>query len=219
MEYITNYNNNNNNNNTKQTQTEIDYVELINSLSIEIETFLHDKELGTDFYLNAGGWVEIDEIPIEIVISTCHPNRKYYYNINALNIKYPDKDEDDTDELVLRVSGKFDNVKELLQELENIIRTYTIIDCLLVSPNYKKTLFLQRSFLFYVSSKKLHCCVCKNPTIEYTTCKHSICLHCRYKCLSDDNKVCPVCSVGDLKIYPSQLRRSIIDYCFEYSFD
>ena len=47
MEYITNYN-----------QPE----ELINSLSIEIETYLHDKVHYTEFFLNTGGWVEIDEI-------------------------------------------------------------------------------------------------------------------------------------------------------------
>ena len=197
MEYITNYN-----------QTD----ELIDSLSIEIENYLHDKVPYTEYFLNTGGWVEIDEIPIEISIFTCETDRKYRYNIIVINIKYTDKDDDDNDELVIRVSRKFDNVKELLQELEKVIRTYTIMDCYLVSPNFKKRIFLQRSFLFSISSNQIHCCICKNPTIEYTTCKHPICLQCRCKCILDGNKVCPVCKNGDLQKYPNQLR-SVVDYC------
>lgn len=145
MEYITNYNN-------KQTQTEINYEELINSLSIEIETYLHDKDPHTEYFLNVGGWVEIDEIPIEISIFT-ETDRKYSYNINVLNIKYTDNDDDDTDALILRVGHKFDNVKELLQELGNVIRTYTIIDCYLVSPNFKKEFFYKKFLIFYFIEK------------------------------------------------------------------
>ena len=191
-------------------KTEMDDEELINTLSGEIEMYLQNKPPCTEYILNQYGSIEIDGIPIEILIFGSK-NYKYMYNIIVNNIKYNDtvkyyEDDEDDDKVIISVSEKYDTVKELLQNLVNVIQTYSFIDCFLLSPSSKKRVFLQRSFLFSFSSKYLSCCVCKNPTIEYTICKHPICLHCRYKCLSVDNNVCPVCRDGDLQIYPNHFR-------------
>ena len=58
----------------------------------------------------------------------------------------------------------------------------------------------QREFM-PISQDKI-CIVCYEPTIEYTTCKHSICLKCREKCICQGNKMCPMCRTSDLSIYP-----------------
>ena len=193
----------------KQTQTEIDYEELIDALSQDIESYLRNNKEDTEYFLTEFGFIEIDGIPIEISIFINPNSKKYMFNINAKNILYEDEDDAD-DKVALMIGIEFENVKRLLQQLENIIKTYTFIDCFLLSPIAKKRVFLQRSFLF--SFSKHFCCVCENPTIEYTTCKHPICLQCRCKCILDGNKVCPVCKNGDLQKYPNQLR-SVVDYC------
>jgi hypothetical protein len=203
-----NYNNhmyNNNDNNNKQTQTDKDYTELIK----EIETHLYHKDSNYHYTLTQYGSIEIDKIPMEILIfRPTHYNRLYMFNISPSTLLYDAEDEVDNydDNVTIYVSKHFSNVKDLLNNMEEVIRTYTFIDCFLFSPNLKKKVFLQRSFLFSFS-KQHDCCVCKNPTIEYTSnCKHSICLQCRFKCLSLGNNICPVCRDGDLTKYPNEIR-------------
>lgn len=190
----------------KQTQIEIDYEELIDSLSQDIESYLQNNKEDTEYFLTEFGYIEIDGIPIEISIFISRDSKKYMFNINAKNILYEDEDDEDKDDdkVALMIGIEFSNVKRLLQQLENIIKTYTFIDCFLLSPTDKKRVFLQRSFLF--SFSKQLCCVCENPTIEYTTCKHPICLHCRYNCLKVGNNICPVCRDGQLEKYPIELK-------------
>lgn len=191
----------------KQTQTEsVTYI--INYLAQDIDSFIQNNKENTEYILNEFGYIEIEGIPIEI--SIFRDNGDYKYNINAKKIVYDDEDADvdsddeDDDKVTLFFRDDFMTVKELLQDLEEVIKTYTFIDCFLLSPIQKKRVFLQRAFLF--SFSKQLCCVCENPTIEYTTCKHPICLQCRYHCLKVGNNICPVCRDGKLKIYPIELK-------------
>jgi hypothetical protein len=210
----------------KQTQTEtypdIQPDDVIDSLSLEIESVLQKNHDDDGFYydLVEFGYIEIDGIPVSIRIFSItidddnDDTIKYMYTIGVEFLKYDisgyhEDDDEAVDEVFLFTSNHFENVKTTLRNLETVIRTYTFVDFFLLSPIEKKSVFLQRAFLF--SFSKQYCCVCKNPTIEYTTCKHPICFHCRYDFLSINNNMCPVCKDGKLHIYPHLFKKMIDD--------
>ena len=208
----------------KQTQTEtypdVQNEDVIDSLSLEIESFIQ-KNHNDDCYfydLVEFGNIEIDGIPVSIRIFPItmddYDTIRYMYTIGIEFLKYDisgyhEDDDEAIDDVLLYTSNHFENVKTTLRDLEKVIRTYTFTDFFLLSPIEKKSVFLQRAFLF--SFSKQLCCICKNPTIEYTTCKHPICFHCRYDCLSIDNNMCPVCKDGKLNIYPYLFKKMIAD--------
>jgi hypothetical protein len=171
-------------------------------LSVEIEAYLNNKEDDDKLYrLDKYSSIEIDGIPVSIDIgfdddTEFSDEHLFHYNIHVKNIEFEHLDET----ITVFISDSFPTIKELLEDIVIAIRTYTFIDCFLLSPLEKQRAILKRSFLFSFS-KKL-CCVCNNPTIEETICKHSICLSCRYKCMSIGNNMCPVCKDGELKYYP-----------------
>lgn len=208
----------------KQTQTEtypdVQNEDVIDSLSLEIESFIQKNHNDDSYFydLVEFGNIEIDGIPVSIRIFSItmdgYDTIRYMYTIGVEFLKYDisgyhEDDDEAIDDVLLYTSNHFENVKTTLRDLETVIRTYTFTDFFLLSPIEKKSVFLQRAFLF--SFSKQLCCVCKNPTIEYTTCKHPICFHCRYDCLSIDNNMCPVCKDGKLNIYPYLFKKMIED--------
>jgi len=205
----------------KQTQTEtypdMQNEDVIDSLSLEIESFIQKNHYNDGYYYDLVdfGYIEIDGIPVSIRIFSIDIDDddtiRYMYTIGVHFLKYDmisDYNEDkEVDDVLLFNSNNFENVKTTLRDLETVIRTYTFTDFFLLSPIERKSVFLQRAFLF--SFSKQLCCVCKNPTIEYTTCKHPICFHCRYDCLNIGNNLCPVCKYGKLNIYPHLFKKMI----------
>ena len=98
-----------------------------------------------------------------------------------------------------------DTVVDVLEHIEKVRDTYTFLDFYLLSPEKKEAARLHRAFL-PMSPDKI-CSVCYEPTLEYTTCKHPICLKCREKCIVNERKMCPVCRSSSLRFYPMELAK------------
>jgi len=151
--------------------------------------------------------LEIDEIQAEIYVSVEineNGSSAYYYKIISKNIYYEDDAEDDDDknkDLVIYDNYGFDTIISLLEDIEYVKKNYKILDYYLLSPENMEEAIVQREFI-PISQDKI-CTVCYEPTIEYTTCKHSICLKCRDKCIVQGKKTCPICRNSDLREYPS----------------
>jgi hypothetical protein len=153
---------------------------------------------------------EIDEIKADIYIAIDEETKdniipSYYYKIISKNIYEIDDDaseeeEDKTKDLVIYDNYGFDTIISLLEDIEYVKKNYKILDYDLLSPESMEEAIAQREFI-PISQDKI-CTVCYEPTIEYTTCKHSICLKCRDKCIVQGKKTCPICRNSDLCIYP-----------------
>lgn len=154
---------------------------------------------------------EIDEIKADIYIAIDEETKdniipSYYYKIISKNIYEIDDDaseeeEDKTKDLVIYDNYGFDTIISVLEDIDFVKKHYKILDYYLLSPENMEEAIAQREFN-PISQDKI-CTVCYEPTIEYTTCKHSICLKCREKCIVQGNKLCPICRNSDLCIYPT----------------
>lgn len=154
---------------------------------------------------------EIDEIQAEIYISV-ETNENgipsYFYKIISKNIYYEFDDEDSISEdknkdLVIYDNYDFDNIISLLEDINYVKSHHKILDYYLLSPENMEEALAQREFI-PINQDKI-CSVCYETTIEYTTCKHSICLKCREKCIVQGKKMCPICRNSDLSLYPLSL--------------
>ena len=137
-------------------------------------------------------------------------SESYFYHFVSKNIEYVEDDDDDTNDrddsdFLLIDKNDFNTVVDVLEHIEKVRETYTFLDFYLLSPEKKETARNHRAFL-PLSQDKL-CSVCYEPTLEYTTCKHPICLKCREKCIVNDRKMCPVCRSSQLRFYPAELAK------------
>ena len=169
-----------------------------------IEEYLEDK-LDDTYCLTRYTLFEIDGVQADVYIGK--ESESYYYHFVAKNVEYVEEDDstnDDTDFLLIE-KNDFDTVMDVLEHIEKVRDTYTFLDFYLLSPEFKEIAKIHRTFL-PLSQDKI-CSVCYEPTLEYTTCKHPICLKCREKCIVNDRKMCPVCRSSLLKLYPPELAK------------
>lgn len=192
---------------TKDELENIKNKKTINILSKHIENKL--KNNPTKLYnLTKYTLYVIDEIQADIFISTetDDKNKKtYFYKMVSKNMYYEHDDEyDDEDDekkdLVIYDNYGFETLVSLLEDIKYVEKHYKLLDYYLLSPESMEEALAQREFM-PISQDKI-CIVCYEPTIEYTTCKHSICLKCREKCIRQGNKMCPMCRNSDLCVYP-----------------
>ena len=195
----------------KITKEEIENIQ--NKKTINILSRIIDKELKKNpnkmYNLTKRTLFEIDEIQAEIYVSVEMNDNglsSYFYKIVSKNIYYEEDDDIDSDlddknkDLVIYDNYGFDTIISLLEDIKYVKKTYKILDYYLLSPESMEEAIAQREFM-PISQDKI-CTVCYEPTIEYTTCKHSICLKCRDKCIVQGKKTCPICRNSDLCMYP-----------------
>jgi hypothetical protein len=177
---------------------------MIKKLAKAIETYLEEKPDETTYCLSRYTLFEIDGIQADVYIGK--ESESYYYHLVSKNIEYVEDDsiEEDTDFMLLE-KNDFDTVVDVLEHIEKVRDTYTFLDFYLLSPEKKEVARNHRTFL-PLSQDKI-CSVCYEPTLEYTTCKHPICLKCREKCIVNDRKMCPVCRSSQLRYYPTELAK------------
>ena len=151
----------------------------------------------------------IDEIQAKIYVSVEDDNNdisSYFYEIISKNICYEEEEHDNSiniKDLIIYDNYGFDTIISLLEDVKFVQNNYKLLDYQLLSPEHMEEAIAQREFI-PISQDKI-CTVCYEPTIEYTTCNHSICLKCRDKCIVQGKKMCPICRNSDLCIYPSSL--------------
>ena len=180
--------------------------------TINILSRIIDRELKKNpnkmYNLTKRTLFEIDEIQADIYVSVeMNENvSSYFYKIISKNIYYEEDIDDDIDsddknkDLVIYDNYGFSTIISLLEDIEYVKKNYKILDYYLLSPESMEEAIAQREFI-PISQDKI-CTVCYEPTVEYTTCKHSICLKCRDKCIVQGKKMCPICRNSDLCIYP-----------------
>lgn len=190
---------------TKEELENIKNKKVINILSKHIQKVL-SKDPNKFYNLTKYTLFVIDEIQAEILIS-CEIDKNnvktYFYKIVSKNIYYEidDDDEDDkTKDLVIYDNYGFTNLITLLEDIKYVEINYKLLDYYLLSPENMEEAIAQREFM-PIEQDKI-CVVCHELTVEYTTCKHSICLKCREKCIVNGNKTCPMCRTSSLCIYP-----------------
>jgi len=174
---------------------------IITQLSQCIDSFL-EKNKKDSYHLTIYTNLQIDEIETEIYVYLDYhddPPFSYYYKIISKNIEYESNDNLEKDFLIYE-SASFTNSISLLENVKKVEQTYKLLDYYLLSPEKIIEAKAQREF-FPIHSDKM-CSVCYDLTLEYTTCKHSICLKCRDKCIVQGKKTCPICRRSDLSIYP-----------------
>ena len=192
---------------TKEEIENIKNKKVMNILSNHIEVILNKNP--TKLYnLTKYTLFVIDELQADVYIST-ETNENgimtYYYKIVSKNIYYEtDEDDNSTDEknkdLVIYDNYGFVSLICLLEDIKYVETNYKLLDYYLLSPTNMEEALAQREFI-PINQDKI-CTVCYEPTIEYTTCNHSICLKCREKCIMQGKKTCPICRTSNLCIYP-----------------
>ena len=179
---------------------------MINKLAKVIEAFLEEKPDETTYCLSRYTLFEIDGIQADVYIGK--ESESYYYHFVARNIEYFEDEDgnnlDDSDFMLLE-KNDFDTVVDVLEHIEKVRETYTFLDFYLLSPEKKEVARNHRAFM-PISQDKI-CSVCYEPTLEYTTCKHPICLKCREKCIVNGRRLCPVCRSSQLRFYPTELAK------------
>jgi len=172
-------------------------------LSTIIETYLESNKEDS-YNLTKYTLSIIDEVECEIfVYLDYHENPyNYYYKIFAKNIEYESNGSLEKD-FLLYESACFTNVFFLLENIKKVEHTYKLLDYYLLSPEKMLEAKTQRAFIPIHSDKV--CSVCYDSTLEYTICKHSICLKCRDKCIVQGKTTCPICRGSNLSIYPNTL--------------
>jgi len=196
----------------KITKEEIETIQTKKNMNI-LSTII-DRELKKNpnkmYNLTKYTLFEIDEIQADIYVSVeMNENglSSYFYKIISKNIYYEIEDDDmsDSDEkikdFVIYDNYGFESIISLLNNVQYVQTHYKLLDYCLLSPESMEEAIAQRAFI-PISQDKI-CTVCYEPTMEYTTCKHSICLKCREKCIVQCKKTCPICRNSDLCIYPS----------------
>lgn len=151
----------------------------------------------------------IDEIEAEIYISIeMNENglSSYFYKIISKNVYYELEDDDmmsisdeKNKDFVIYDNYGFDSIISLLDNVQYVRKHYKMLDYCLLSPESMEEAIAQREFI-PISQDKI-CTVCYELTVEYTTCKHSLCFKCREKCIVQGKKTCPICRNSDLCIY------------------
>jgi hypothetical protein len=182
---------------TKEELENINNKKVINILSKHIQNKLN-KNPNKLYNLTKYTLFVIDEIQAEIFISIEEDTSKYYYKIVSKNIYYnvdvddyeTEDDDDGKKDLVIYDNYGFENLVSLLEDIKYVEKHYKLLDYYLLSPDNMEEALAQRKFI-PISQDNI-CIVCYEPTIEYTTCKHSICLKCREKCIRQGNKMCPM---------------------------
>ena len=183
---------------TKEEIENIQKKKTINILSRIIEKELQ-KNPTKRYNLTKHTLCEIDEVESEIYVSIEMKDNisSYFYEIISKNIYYVE----DYKDLVIYDNYGFDTIISLLEDIKFVQNNYKLLDYLLLSPESMEEAIAQREFI-PIGQDKI-CTVCYEPTIEYTTCKHSICLKCRDKCIVQGKHTCPICRNSDLREYPS----------------
>ena len=169
-----------------------------------IETYLEENQEDSTYCLTRYTLFEIDGIQADVYIGK--EADSFFYHFVSKNIEYVEDEStgDDTDFLLIE-KNDFDTVMDVLEHIEKVRETYTFLDFYLLSPEKKEVARNHRAFL-PLSQDKI-CSVCYEPTLEYTTCKHPICLKCREKCIVNSRKMCPVCRSSQLRYYPTELAK------------
>ena len=182
---------------------------MMKKLAKVIETYL-DKNPENEYCLSRYTLFEIDGIQSDVYIGQ-EAGSSYFYNFVAKNIEYVEDDDSNNDHIdndtyfLLIEKHDFDTVVDVLEHIEKVRDTYTFLDFYLLSPEKKEAARNHRTF-FPLPPDKI-CSVCYEPTLEYSTCKHPICLKCREKCIVNDRKMCPVCRSSQLRYYPTELAK------------
>lgn len=176
-------------------------------LAKTIETYLQERPEDT-YCLSRYTLFEIDGVQADVYIGK--EEDSYFYHFVSKNIEYVEEDDDGTNDpddsdFMLLEKNDFDTVMDVLEHMEKVRDTYTFLDFYLLSPEKKEVARNHRAFL-PLSQDKI-CSVCYEPTLEYTTCKHPICLKCREKCIVNSRKMCPVCRSSQLRFYPTELAK------------
>ena len=133
---------------------------------------------------------------------TKYIKKDHKYKIISKNIQY-ENDESLEKDVLIYESSTFSNVFSLLEHLKKVEETYKFLDYYLLSPEKMEEALAQRAF-FPLDVDKV-CSVCYETTVEYTNCKHAICMKCRDKCIVQGKTTCPICRRSSLTIYPSTL--------------
>jgi hypothetical protein len=191
----------------KLSEEELDKIKtkrILMKLTHYIETFFHKNKVDS-YELTKYTICCIDEVEASIFIYLdYHDNpTTYYYKIISRNIDYEPDNGSIEKSLLLYESSTFITVYELLEHVKKVEITYKFLDYYLLSPEKMEEAIIIRRFL-PINPDKV-CSVCYEPTIEYTTCKHSICLKCRDKCIVQGKTTCPICRGSDLSVYPNSL--------------
>ena len=176
-------------------------------LSMAIEKYLQENKEDS-YHLTKYTLLVLDEVQCEVYIYYDYhddPPYSYYYKIFSKNIEIDYEPISSTIEkdFMIYESASFTNAFSLLKQLKIVETTYKFLDYYLLSPEKMEEAKAQREFI-PLSQDKV-CSVCYELTIEYTTCKHSICLKCRDKCIIQGKTRCPICRGSDLNIYPNIL--------------
>jgi hypothetical protein len=179
--------------------------QLLIKLSHFIEKYL-DENREDNYHLTKYTLFQVDEVQADIYIYVDHYDvlgSSYYYKIIAKNIHYESIDSIEKDLLIYESCSFFADIVCLLEHIKKVELTYKFLDYYLLSPQKMEEANVQREF-FPIDKDKV-CCVCYEPTVEYSKCKHSICLKCRDKCIVQEKLTCPICRSSSLNIYPNTL--------------
>jgi hypothetical protein len=179
-------------------------MDFISTLLVEdIESYFKkqmENEYILGYQLNNHTNFEIEQIQMIIYIHKNMKNNTYRYDLSAKNYWYIDE-TDEKEEIDFFKSSHFDSILDLLNNITYVKMNYTFYEKMLCSPKQKeKILKLKKSLSFFPKDKE--CSVCYEPTQQTTICEHSICLHCREKCIQSQNDNCPICRSPELNIFP-----------------
>ena len=180
--------------------------ELISIFAKNIEQLINNHHTdGT--YINTYSYVEIDGLPVDILIQKDFDANKYTFKIKITNniifLNNNNNNNNEDDEIILILWTGFNNIQNILEKIEIIKKNYKLVEHSLLSPEEIEKLNITRSFFPIPSDKK--CSVCHKSTIEYTVCKHPICFRCRYNCIASNKDTCPICNLGKLNRFPNEL--------------
>lgn len=183
----------------------IDKDKLISTFAENIKILL-DTEHRDGTYITCYSYVEIDGLPVDILIEK--KNKGRYKDVYLLKMKIVNNaifldDNNNDDELLLLKSNEINTIENVLEYIEDIKKDYKLVDHSILSPTQIENTKTKRTF-FPIPTDK-NCSVCNEPTIEYTVCKHSICFRCRYNCIATNKHTCPICNFGKLNRFPNEL--------------
>ena len=179
--------------------------EVLSSFTRNIQELL-DTEHRNGTYINYGSYVEIDGLPVDILIEKIIKEKNkftYLLKIKIANDVIFLDDNDNEEELILLKSYEMRTIQEVLEYIEELKEDCKFIDHHLLDSTQFKNLNIKRTF-FPIPADKT-CSVCNEATIEYTVCKHPICFRCRYNCIAANKHTCPVCNFGKLNRFPNEL--------------
>jgi len=190
-------------------EEEIEKVDIIESETKEdiysiFAELIEMRLANTEFDLvNITNHTEISIDGILVCIFVEKKDGLYNYHICSRIIYLDDDDDDNDDEVILYEKHDFDTLLNLQKDIHEVKNTYRLLEHSLLSPIEFEFAKIQRK-CFPISSDK-SCCVCYEPTMEYTICKHSLCYRCRDKCVFNKNFTCPICREENLNVFPEQL--------------